>query len=162
MSFLSKVEMKKSLPIVSVLRAHYNIECLATWRDCMNRNGCEGLGKLILPIITVDTYASNFTNPCLNQERENLLSKVLTVRADYISGFGKVVIIISVFDKSALRKMYGLHIDAAEYSLCLNAPILHSDLAKPSLVRHYIMRHIFKWFYAIQKQILCIQQISPM
>ena len=51
-----------------------NIECLATLRDWINWNGCEGLGELILPIITIDTYASNFIHICLNHKWENLLS----------------------------------------------------------------------------------------
>jgi len=55
--------------------------------------------------------------------------------------------------------MYSLHIDAVAYSLCLNVLGLQSDFAKHPSNRHYTMRHIFKWFYAIQKQILCIQQI---
>ena len=45
---------------------------------------------------------------------------------------------------------------------CLIKPKLYCSRIKPFSNRHYIFRHIFKWFYAIKIQILCIQQISPM
>ena len=69
---------------------------------------------------------------------------VPTLKTDYISGFGKVVIIISVFNKSALRKIYGFHIAAAAYSPCLYKHGLYLNIVKPSFIRHYIMRHFFK------------------
>ena len=58
--------------------------------------------------------------------------------------------------------MYCLHIDAAEYSLCLNALGLYRDIVKTPSNRHYIFRHIFKLFFDITNQILRIQQISPL
>ena len=94
------------------------------------------------------------------QPRLNCLPIVRTVWADFISGFGKVVIIISVFNESDQWKMYGLHIDAVAYSLCLNALVLYRDIVKLPFIRHYIMRYIFKWYLAFQKYFLRIQQNS--
>ena len=116
------------------------------------------------PELSFSLYGLLFdlTSSLRMQPRLNCLPIVRTVWADFISGFGKVAIIISVFTKSALQKMYGLHIAAVAYSLCLNALGLHSDLVKTSFIRHYIMQHIFKWYFALTIQILCIQQITPM
>ena len=54
----------------------------------------------------------DLTSSLRMQPRLNCLPIVRTVWADFISGFERIVIIISVFNNSDLWKMYGLHIDS--------------------------------------------------